>query len=62
MTTAPDADLEERGVDESAADALRRDREFARLVGTAMLAWALVWLVIIAALFLFGGTLAEVVV
>lgn len=39
-----------------------RDRAFAKRIGQAALAWALIWTVIIAALFLFGDAISALVV
>jgi hypothetical protein len=45
-----------------APDAADRNRTFARLTIGTMLAWALIWMAIIASLFLFGDALSAAIV
>lgn len=39
-----------------------RDRDGARLLGAAMVVWALIWTLIIVALFMYGGAISALVV
>ena len=71
MTTATGSDVADieydhgrtASVDADAGDAgLDRDRALAGLTGRVMIGWALLWSVIVAFLFMFGETLATIVV